>query len=79
MSCHSCGGFEHFTTTMQEMPQQPKSSCMNKETMNKCIYTAQGMFLCDAPVLNKELGVAKNYWMVEDEKAKTNFGLFMQR
>ncbi len=77
MSCHSCGGFEHFT--MQEMSQQPKTSCMSKETMNKCMYTAQGMFLCNTPDLKEELGVAKNYWMVEEENAKNSFGLFTQK
>jgi hypothetical protein len=79
MSCHSCGGFEHFTT--QEMSQMPeiKPACMSKESMNQCLYTAQGMFLCNKPDLKEELGVAKNYWMVEDESTKNNFGLFMQK
>ena len=73
MSCQSCGsapsGFEHFT--MQEMP----SSCVSKESMNKCMYTAQGMFMCNKQDLKEELGVAKNYWMVEEENAKNSFGI----
>ena len=78
MACLSCGGAEHFT--LQEMSQEPKSACsMTKETMNKCMYTAQGMFLCNKGDLKEEMGVAKNYWMVEEENAKNSFGLFTQK
>jgi hypothetical protein len=68
MSCQTCGGFEHFTA--QEMV--PPSSCVSKESMNKCMYTAQGMFMCNKQDLKEELGVAKNYWM--QDNSKNTFG-----
>lgn len=79
MSCQSCGasapsGFEHFT--LQEMPV---TSCVSKEQANKCMYTAQGMFMCNKENLKEELGVAKNYWMVEEESSKHNFGPFIRQ
>lgn len=47
MSCTSCGGAptfmaEHFTEETQD-----KGNCPAKKMMNNCLYTTQGMFVCD--------------------------------
>jgi hypothetical protein len=77
MSCTSCGNvsppssFTEFYANSPTVP--PKSDPKCKETMSKCLYNAQGVFMCekgtklkggDTPVdnklvLNQQTGVAK--------------------
>lgn len=78
MACHSCGGFEHFT---QQEPTNPlvgktetKSSCPTKEVMSKCMYSAQGVFVCSVDSENNSKGVANNLdMMMESVRDKRTF------
>lgn len=53
-------GYENFpwmsdqAATEQQQPAKEKSKC-NKEIMSNCLYTTQGMYLCQ-----KEIPEAKN-------------------
>jgi len=54
MACTSCGimgGFEHYTNAAESVPKAPgqSGSCPAKDLMNTCLYTAQGVLICDAP------------------------------
>ena len=68
MNCHSCGGFEHFTQE-QEIEDEKKSyGCDSKETSSKCLYTAQGVFMCirnnKADLNTKDMGIVDNESMI---------------
>lgn len=69
MACHSCGiGFEHFTDSPSPLigqEQGKKASCPTKEMMSKCMYSAQGVFVCslDDPSVRS---VADNTFMVRE-------------
>ena len=80
MECHSCGGFEHFTQQEQEQEQERGTStaCAGKSTTNKCLYTAQGVFMCirdDKPDINvKNMGIVDNESMLlEPQRDNSRF------
>lgn len=71
MACHSCGGFEHYTEPVLQnaklsLNNKPSknSSCPTKEMMNNCMYTAQGVFICNKDD-GASNGVAKNVDMMD--------------
>ncbi len=81
MACTSCGAggpgfFEHFTDAEApvgnpfqiggNMPQKVPSACPAKDMMNNCIYTTQGMFVCNVENKNEERGVAQNDAMMRE-------------
>ena len=80
MSCTSCGippSMEMYQNFDQQpahqptnQPPQPMPKCPSKEMQQKCLYTAQGMFMCESDqskhlpsneemARNVEKGVAK--------------------
>jgi hypothetical protein len=78
MACHSCGGFEHFTQQDSMNPlvgkTETKNSCPTKETMSKCMYSAQGVFVCSVDAENNSKGVANNLdMMMESVRDKRTF------
>lgn len=72
MACHSCGGAEFFTQsspdfqTKQEMPVPKAPGCPSKEMMSSCLYTAQGVFICNKASEQSSKGVAKNVDMAQE-------------
>lgn len=71
MACHSCGGVEFFTQApdfqaKQEMPVPKAPGCPAKEIMNSCLYTAQGVFICNKDSEQSSKGVAKNIDMAQE-------------
>ena len=78
MACHSCGvGFEHFTQS-ESVTGGLGSACAGKSSANKCLYTAQGVFMCmkdDKPDINvKSMGIVDNEsMMMEVHREKSTF------
>jgi hypothetical protein len=80
MSCTSCGGFEFFTQnpnyqTKQEMSVPKTPSCPTKDMMSSCLYTAQGVFICNKENEQSVKGVANNVDMAREairDNAKFN-------
>lgn len=73
MACTSCGvgptpGMEHYTDSPQQLTQKKDSSCPAKKMMNSCLYTAQGMFVCDVDVQgeSKTWGMPQNMNMMSE-------------
>lgn len=63
MACHQCGmvTFENFTNDgSTASAPQVSSSCSSKAMMGNCLYTAQGMFVCNTPPQDTDRGVAQN-------------------
>lgn len=63
MACQMCNGFEHFVEQPQES-KESKESC-SKDVTN-CMYTAQGMFVCNTKNDSKERDVAQNLEMLKE-------------
>jgi hypothetical protein len=52
MACSSCGimgGFEHYTNGAGDKAKTQDQSCPAKELMGECMYTAQGLLICNTP------------------------------
>lgn len=75
MACTSCGvgqtfGMEHYTDApnapMQQLSTKKDSSCPAKKMMNNCLYTAQGMYVCDVDIQgeSKTWGMSQNMDMM---------------
>ena len=65
MACTSCGGVEFFTQgpnyqTRQEMSTPAAPACPAKDMMSSCLYTAQGVFICNKESEQSTKGVANN-------------------
>lgn len=65
MACTSCGGVEFFTQdpkyqTKQEMYTPSAPACPAKDMMSSCLYTAQGVFICNKGSEQSAKGVANN-------------------
>lgn len=69
MACQMCNGFEHFS---QDPPK--KKSCVKDST--NCMYTAQGMFVCNTPkeqeAAAKDRDVAQNLEMMKESFRNAN-------
>lgn len=48
------------------MPQKVPSACPAKNLMNNCIYTTQGMFVCNVENKEEGRGVAQNDDMMRE-------------
>ncbi len=48
------------------MPQKIPSACPVKDMMNNCIYTTQGMFVCNTENKEEGRGVAQNDDMMRE-------------
>lgn len=79
MACHSCSGFEHFTNNEEHessVYQETPKKCSVKEGASKCLYTAQGVFLCvreDKPdMFVKNTGIVDNESILMDPFQTSN-------
>jgi len=80
MACTACGGIEFFTQdpsfqTKQQTPVPKAPACPAKDMMSSCLYTAQGVFICNKESEQSSKGVANNVDMAREavrDNAKFN-------
>jgi len=75
MACHACGGTYEFFSQRQDPTYEvsaplkfPKApACPAKDMMSSCMYTSQGIFICNKGNVKEEgvnkYNVANNYDM----------------
>lgn len=68
LSCGFIGGMEGFTNSEYApvlSESSEKSQCPAKDMMGSCLYTTQGLFICNKKE-NEVSGVAKNQEMFKE-------------